>query len=174
MAKQTSKSQLLSDIQAERKRLEKSLTALSKEDMLCQDVVGTWSIKDLLAHLAAWEQLFMEWYQAGLRDEHHIISPVGMSRKAMEDLNCQIYEKYKASSLEGVLKDFDASYQEILLTIQAIPEEEMFARGYFAWTGRFTLADYIAGNTCNHYAWARRQIRKWVDINNQKARSRNG
>ena len=41
-----------------------------------------------------------------------------------------------------------------------IPEEDMFSPGRYAWTGRLTLADYIAGNTCNHYRWAKTQIRR--------------
>jgi len=65
-------------------------------------------------------------------------------------------------SLEEILADFEASYQEIVKVVEAIPEEDMFVQGRFSWTGKLTLADYIAGNTCNHYAWAKSQIRKRV------------
>jgi hypothetical protein len=160
MVKQLSKDQLLKDIYTERRRLEKNLSTLSEEDMLQPGVIGTWSVKDMLVHIVAWEKLFLDWYQAGLQGSCPDITPVGMSKKAIDALNQDIYEKNRCRSLEDVLSDFRTSYQQTLTTIKAIPEEDMFIRGRFEWTGRLTLADYIAGNTCNHYAWVNRMIHK--------------
>jgi uncharacterized damage-inducible protein DinB len=55
MVKQTSKEQLLRDIYTERRWLEKNLFALSAEEMIQPGVNGIWSVKDILAHLVAWE-----------------------------------------------------------------------------------------------------------------------
>jgi len=164
MAKQTSKDQLLKDIRTERRRLEKNLSGWSAEAMTQPGVAGTWSVKDILAHLSAWEKLFLDWYSAGLQGRVPATLPVGMSQKAMDALNQQIYEKNQRRSLDEVLAEFHASYEVTVRVIEAIPEEEMFARGRFNWTGALTLADYIAGNTCSHYAWAKSQIRKWARV----------
>ena len=59
MAKQTGRAELIQAIQAERARLEHNLSAISFTDMTLPGVVGIWSIKDILAHLAAWERLFL-------------------------------------------------------------------------------------------------------------------
>jgi hypothetical protein len=160
MTKQTSKDQLLKDILAERRRLEKHLSALSAEDMIRPGVTGTWSVKDILAHLVAWERFFLDWYSTGVRGCIPEVTPVGMGQKTIDALNQQIYEKNQARSLDDILTEFHASYQEIVTIIEAIPEEDMFVHGRFSWTDKLTLADYIAGNTCNHYAWAKSQIRK--------------
>jgi hypothetical protein len=162
MAKQTSKDQLLKDIHTERRRLEKNLSVLSAEDMLQPGVTGTWSVKDILAHLVAWERLFLEWYQQGVRGSSSVTTPVGMSKSAINAQNQQIYEANRSRSLVDVQADFQASYQQIESTIEGISEGDMFLPGRFEWTGKLTLADYIAGNTCNHYAWAKSQISKWV------------
>jgi len=162
MPKQTTKDQLLKDIRAERRRLERSLAALSEEQMTRPGVVGAWSVKDILAHLAAWEGLLLDWYQAGVQNRDPAKAPVGMSRQAMDALNREIYEANCRHGLDEVLAGFHASFQQTLAVIEAIPEEDMFLPGRFDWTGRLTLADYIAGNTCNHYAWARSQIRKHI------------
>ena len=164
MAKQTSKDQLLKDIRVERRLLERDLSALSSEDMLQPGVTGTWSVKDILAHLVAWERLFLDWYSTGLQGCTPDPAPVGMSRKTMDALNQQIYKRNQGRSLENILAEFDASFREIVKVIQAIPVEDMFAHGRFSWTGKLTLADYIAGNTCSHYAWARAQIRRWARL----------
>lgn len=162
MAKQISKDELLKDIRTARRRLEKNLSTLSAEDMIQPGVTGTWSVKDILAHLVAWERLLLDWYQAGVEGRAAVITPVGMSQKSIDALNQQIYEKNQRRSLNDILTEFHISYQEIIALIEAIPEEEMFVQGRFLWTGKLTLADYIAGNTCNHYAWAKSQIRKFA------------
>lgn len=162
MVKQTSKDQLLKDIHTERIRLESNLSTLSAEEMSQPGVTGTWSVKDVLAHLVAWERLFIEWYQTGVEGCSPSTLPVSMSQGAINSLNLQIYERNQSRSLDEILAEFHASYQQILAVIEEIPESDMFAHGRFDWTGKLTLADYIAGNTCNHYAWAKSQIRKWV------------
>jgi hypothetical protein len=162
VAKQTSKDQLLKDIHTERRRLEKNLSALSAEDMIKPGVTGTWAVKDILAHLVAWERLFLDWYYAGVQGCSPAIVPVGMCQSAIDALNQQINEKNRWRSLDDIIAEFHASHQQIVTIIKGIPEEDMFVHGRFSWTGKFTLADYIAGNTCNHYAWAKSQIRKWA------------
>lgn len=161
MAKQTSKAQILKDIHTERNRLVKKISLLSSDDMLIPGVTGTWSVKDILAHLSAWEKLFLGWYSGGTGFAPDI-SPVGMSRSAIDSLNQRIYEQNQTRSLVDVVEGFQASYDEILTVIEAIPEADMFEHGRFAWTGRLNLAEYITGNTCNHYAWANIQISRWM------------
>lgn len=162
MTKQTSKDQLLTDIHTERRRLEKSLSTLSAADMIRPGVAGVWSVKDILAHLVAWERLFLDWYHTGVQGCTPKTLPVSMGRKVIDTLNQQIYEKNQGRRLDDILAEFHTSYRQIVTLIEEIPEGDMFARGHFNWTGKLTLADYIAGNTCNHYAWAKFQIRKWA------------
>ncbi|GAP12782.1 uncharacterized conserved protein [Longilinea arvoryzae] len=165
MVKQTSKDQLLRDIQTERNRLENCLSELTNDELEQPGVTGDWSVKDILAHLAAWERLLLEWYQAGLRGGSSTILPVGMSRKKIDRLNQAIYEKNKDRPLNEVISEFNKSYKQVLTAIEAMSEEDLFGHGRIDWTGKLLLADYVAGNTCNHYAWAKTQIRKWVNHN---------
>lgn len=162
MTKHTTKDQLLKDILTQHRRLEKTFSSLSADAMLQPGAVGTWSVKDLLAHLTAWEGLFLDWYACGVKGTSPSVSPVGMSRIAMHALNQHIYAQNQPRPLEDILADFHASYRQILSVIEAIPEADMFTPGRFSWTGKLTLADYIAGNTCNHDAWANTKIRKWA------------
>jgi hypothetical protein len=160
MTKHKTKEALLGDIQAQRRQLEKNLDALTPAERVAPGVVGEWSVKDLLAHLAAWEGLLLSWYDAGRAGRLPAIAPVGMSRAAIAELNQQIYIQNRSRPLEAVQAEFHRSFEQVWAVLQAIPEEEMFTAGRFAWTGRLSLADYIAGNTCSHYHWAKIQIRK--------------
>jgi hypothetical protein len=162
MPKQTNKDQLIADIHTERRRLEKNLSALTSEEMMLPGVTGEWSVKDILAHLVAWERLFLDWYRAGTQGGSPEIKPVGMSQRAIDALNQQIYQQNHGQSLDSIFAEFHLSFQQVTATIEKIPEEDMFTSGRFGWTGKLTLADYIVGNTCNHYAWAKSQIRDWM------------
>lgn len=167
MSKHTRKAQLLSDIKTQHRRLEDVLIQLSQDTQLIPGVIGHWSVKDILAHLSAWEQLFIGWYHAGDNNEIPQPSPVGMSRKSIDQLNQWIFEIHQQDSLDQVWLEFRASYQQTLEMIESIPEEDIFSHARFAWTGKWTLADYIAGNTCNHYRWAKSKIQAWLTSHNK-------
>lgn len=162
MAKQSSKTQLLADIKSEHQRLENYLELLKDDEMLTAGVVGSWSVKDLLAHLTAWEQLFLSWYRAGLTNASVRPSPVGMGRTAIDEINQRVYADNRDKPLAQVLEDFRQSYQQTLAEVESIPEEDIFGQQRFVWTGKHTLADYVTGNTCNHYRWAKDKIRQWL------------
>jgi len=162
MAKQKNKAELLNDIQIKRRRLEKTLDSLTEIEMVIPGVVGEWSVKDILAHLTAWEQLFCSWYESGLHGRLPETPPVGMSRTAMDALNQKIFVQNQQKPLSEVFTDFYASYQQILALVQAISEDDLFTIGRYGWTGRLALVDYVVGNTCNHYAWAKTHIHKWL------------
>ena len=157
MIKQTSKQQILKDIEVEHRRLEKNLAELTPSQMTLPGVVGEWTVKDVLAHLVAWERLFVGWYEEGLRGG---MPATPQNSDDIHALNRKIYERNKNTPLDDVLKDVHTSYQQTLATVQSIPEADIFA--HFPWTGRWILGDFITANTCNHYYWAKTQIRNWL------------
>lgn len=160
MTKHATKAALLEDIRVQRKRLEQNLSGLSTEEMTRPGAIGAWSVKDVLAHLLDWEQRFIGWYKAGLRGETPETPAPGLSWRDLGVLNQHIYEQYRDAPLEEVRGKSAASYKEILALLEGIPEEELFARGRYDWLQGGRLADWAAANTCNHYYWAKMQIRK--------------
>jgi hypothetical protein len=162
VGKYLNKGVILERIEAERRRLEENLATLSEEQMDVSGVVGAWSVKDLLAHLVDWEQRFIGWYEAGLRGEVPEIPAPGIGWAELDVLNQQIYQRHRDRALEEVLREFHASYEQVLATVQGIPEEDMFAIGRYAWLGEGNLVGYILANTANHYRWAKDQIRDWL------------
>ena len=147
----------------ERKLLEQTLGSLTSRQMtqpgVCAD--GKWSVKDILAHLVEWEQMFLGWYRAGLRGEVFKTPAPGINWRQLPLLNQRIYEKHRNRSLKSVLADFSASHNETLKTVRSLPEEEIFEKARYAWLGSLALVSYIGANTGSHYRWARKLIRKW-------------
>jgi hypothetical protein len=153
---------ILDRVQTERKRLEQNLALLSHEQMNRPEVIGEWSVKDILAHLTDWEQRFIGWYQAGLRGEVPEIPAPGIGWDQLDFLNQRIYEKYRERPLEDVLREFNESYDQVLAIIENISEKEIFTIGSYAWLGENNMVEVILANTANHYQWAKRHIRKWL------------
>jgi hypothetical protein len=150
MEKPTTKAKLLNDIRDERKRLEDTLKGLTDTDMIKTIQEGEWSVKDILAHVAAWEQWFLKHYQAGLRGEKQVI-PDWKQPGLIDDMNKEFYERNRDRKLGEVRKEFRDSYKLIFKTVELIPEEDMFIPGKYDWLGKDTLAQYIIVNTSEHY-----------------------
>jgi hypothetical protein len=151
MDKPTTKAQLLKDIRTERRKLEKALQGIADSDMVKAPAAGEWSGKDILAHVAYWEQFFLQRYRTGLRGEKQVM-PEWSQPGVIDTINKEVYERNLNRKLSDVKKEFQASYEVILKVVKEIPEEDMFAASKYDWTGKNTLADYITGNTSGHYA----------------------
>ena len=95
MSKYDNKIELIGCIKKKRRKLEKTISELSREEMLVGGVVGEWPVKDILAHLMAWEKLFLTWYESGIKNKVPEITPVGMSRKAIAAVNEQFFSSIR-------------------------------------------------------------------------------
>jgi hypothetical protein len=147
----TTKAALLQGIREERKRLEDALKGISPSDMAKASHPDAWSVKDNLAHISAWEKKLLKWYETGLRGEKQTM-PQWSQPGLIDEINLKIYQLNRDRQLDDVLQEFKESYEQILTTVESIPEDGMFTSGKYDWTGKGTLADYIMGNTCGHYA----------------------
>jgi hypothetical protein len=160
MHRRLSKAELLQEIGVERSRLDALLEQLTPRQMTqAGATLAGWSVKDILAHLIAWQQMNLDWYATGLRGETPEIPRPGDIRK----LNDRIYRKHRRRSLKAVLADYHAFHQKMLELIEEVPDRDFAALGRIAWTGpTWTLSDCINWNTASHYRWACKHIRKWL------------
>ncbi len=160
MPRPTSKTDLLTAIKKERGALDQLLKDLTDDQLLSPDIVGSWSVKDVLAHLTAWEQMCLEWYKAGLADEMPALPAPGFKWNQTPALNQHIYEEYRDVALKDVLAKYTASHEEMMDVIQNLSNEDLFTVGRYRWTKKNTMGTYFVSATSSHYLWARKEIRK--------------
>lgn len=160
MPKPATKEQMLEQIDKERKALDEFLFTLTPEEKTQPNALGMWSVKDVMAHLLEWEQMFLGWYKAGLRGRLPEKPAPGFKWNQLPELNQQIYEKYRSQSLADVQRQFRASYRQIMKTLHGLPEEDIFTPKRFAWTEKHALLAFILPNTSSHYRWARTEMQK--------------
>jgi hypothetical protein len=152
---------LLAEIGAERRKLDKMLAALDDVTLIEPGVCGEWSVKDMIAHLLAWQQLFLGWYRAGQRGEVPKMPAEDLTWGQTDILNQRFYEQYREHSLAEVRSLFAASDREVLDVAQGMTAEELFTPEYYAWTKTWKLYRFVWSVTGAHYRWARTEIRKW-------------
>lgn len=160
MPRPTSKAELLEQARKSYAALQTEIATLSPETMAAPGVVGTWSVKDVLAHLLAWQRMACSWYRAGKRGERPVTPSPKYTWQQTPALNQEIYETYRDHPLEGVQRDLAASHQETLALIEAMTDAELFTPKAYAWTKTSTLGSYFTSTTSSHYEWARKEIRK--------------
>ncbi|MBN2117151.1 MAG: ClbS/DfsB family four-helix bundle protein [Anaerolineales bacterium] len=168
MPRPATKKQLLEAVEVEHKALEGLLAGLSPAQMTQPGVVGEWSVKDVLAHLFEWQRMVLKWHTAGLQGKVIPIPAEGLNWAQIPLLNQRIYKTYRDMPLADVQKNFKASHKKMLKTIQGLSEEELFTRGYYAWTKNNTLGTYFVSSTSSHYNWARMNIKKGLKAGKPK------
>jgi hypothetical protein len=156
---------LLNTIQAEYAQLESLLTPLSEKQLCTAPYKGEWSIKDIMAHVAVWEQICSRWLAECVRG----VTPQP-SERTERGINDRIYRENRDSRLAEVWELFHHAHQEFLhqvnLLTQTLSEEDINAPHRFTWTQHwpgFSLLAVIADNSYEHYHDHAQQIRGMLD-----------
>lgn len=96
---------------------------------------GGWSVKDILAQLVEWQQMNLDWYEAGLRGEQPAMPAPGFTLRELPRLNQMIYRKHQRRSLHEVFQDYHSYHQLIVALIETLPDKDLVTLGRFSWTG---------------------------------------
>jgi hypothetical protein len=84
------KQKLLALIQVEYEFVERTLALISPERMLETDVQGSWSAKDTIAHLTAWERRLCGWLSQAIWGEQPTIPEPGCTWSDVDAINERI------------------------------------------------------------------------------------
>jgi hypothetical protein len=140
------KSSLLSLMQTEHTQLEALLTTLSEEQLLRPDVTGSWSVKDVLAHLTWWEQEMISEILHGVE-----LDPgLGGEPWSTERANALMVEAKRNTPWSEILAAFHDSYQQILRMVEDLTELDL---------AHDEIYTHLVNNTGNHYA----EHRHWIE-----------
>lgn len=161
MPPEKTKKRILQMLNTERKRLEQNLASLTPEEMHIPGVVGEWSIKDILAHLADWEAHMPIWMDAARSGDPVAEVEVGLSWKQFDEFNQRIFKRHKDEALIDVLAYFRSTHQEFMQMAEDMPEDEMLERGRYPFIGKGAVYDWLSAYAA-HDRWAKTHIRKWI------------
>lgn len=123
MIKYIDRQETIKRYKEEHESLRDLVTSLPEEQVLKQNILGEWSIKDVIAHLAAWNWEAIKEVDRVLKNA--ATWPARYEDKAGEDeFNRKEVEKRKGMSWEEVLKDWDNSFWSQIKRMERISENE--------------------------------------------------
>ncbi|SRR6266487_857193 len=161
MTEQIDKTSILNEMRTNYATLKEILAPLDRTQYSTEGVIPGWSIKDILAHIAAWHHRLLIWLHAAIQNEKPTISGPD-SVEEMDALNAQFYIENKPRPLEEVLTDFRTTHQQIMDTVQAMHEEDLTDPHRFSWANGKPLWHLVAGDTYEHYQEHLAQIQEWL------------
>jgi hypothetical protein len=150
----TSKVELNERISRSYAALEQTIGQLSDEQ-LTAPIDGSWSAKDLIAHLAAWEQVMLHFHVGGRPfAEVTRLTSVPYGSTSVDQINEAFYQRDRDIPLAQVLQSFRSSHQELLATLDRMSEADLFKP--YTPVGRGPdsagqLIDWVIGDSYEHY-----------------------
>ena len=143
-----------------RQRFRQLVAPLSEAQMTAPNVQGMWSIKDIVAHVAAWEELMAGWLETVARGETPELPE--FDQASLDGLNEQIYLAHRDESLPEVMAAFDGLKAQALASIEAVPEEDLLAPCRLGWMKDDPLWHLVGANTFWHYRPHMEKIEAWL------------
>ena len=143
------KQEALDALAASRRALHQAIRGLSQEDMTQIQVEGVWTIKDVLGHIASWE----ETYLVPLR---RVADGGPFEAEVIEDYtpwNEKQAARKRRIPLSAILDELDAVRQDLVTTANRLSTEQWNRTMPFTWGGEGTVAqalDVLAEHEWDH------------------------
>jgi len=162
MAIPSNKNQLIEFAKSEYVRLFELVSQLTVVERDKKFVFGNRTTKDIVAHLYAWQNMTLNWYQDGVDGKKPTALPAGYTIKDIPKLNEKLYLEYKDIHWDTLKSQLNTSHNKLLKIIKNYTNSELFTKKKYDWTGTTCLAVYFRLALSSHYVWAIDLIRKFI------------
>jgi hypothetical protein len=120
-----------------------------RDERLLEPVMGEWTGKDLLAHMASWHDhsvLVIQGLRAG-RLPYDDADPANTT----DALNERTRREHLADPPELTRRAFDESFTRLLAALEPLTDDELFANDRWPWLGGEALVEMILWDSSRHY-----------------------
>ena len=108
-----------------RERLLASFDDLSAEEMLEPGVKGTWSVRDILNNIAAWDRITTECFRAMLAGERHPL--LDMDEEGVAEFDRKNYEAGKDKMAVQAIQELNDAREDLVSVLRDVSNDQMFA-----------------------------------------------
>lgn len=159
--------EILVQLKSEFDHWEELLALLSEEQITASRLPNGWSIKDLLAHLMAWQQVSIARLEAAQLDTEPIFPAwrAGSAREPEEidQINARIYEIYREQSWLNVYQGWRDGFLRLLKLGEEIPEDDFLDTRKYSWQNGYALLAVLQGSYEHHHVDHLQSLQTWVD-----------
>ena len=144
------KDELLNQAARDYKAFHETLAGLNEEHM-SEVWLGTWSIRDVVAHISGWHRELAPALERLARGERPIAE--GVSYEDVDVWNGRFADAKKGAATADILAELDASHAAFMRAAATVPDER-----YVAGKTAHKIVDL---NSRHHYLEHRGQIETW-------------
>lgn len=161
MEELTNKKDLMERVQTSWANWKALLAPIPMARYLEPGVEADWSLKDIVAHVAGWENLMAGWMEAVMRDE----TPEGWpnSNEAVDGINAGLYAENRDKLLADVMVTAAKAHERAVAAVTAVPEANLFAKDMYDWRDGLPLWGLVGGNMFWHYEEHMASIQAWLN-----------
>ena len=150
------KQQILTALREEFNRWEELLASLSEEQITAPHLPSDISIKDVIAHLKAWQQVSIARLEAVQLNKEPVFPDwlAGLDPESEEDrdqFNARIYESYHQQPWLRVHQDWRDGFLRFLKLGEAIPENDLLDTEKYPWLKGYSLLAVLQGSYEHHH-----------------------
>ena len=149
------KGQILVKLEKVLNSWEELLAGLSESQIVAQELPDSWSVKDVIAHLWAWQQASVANAEAALQDRHpdypewwEIFGPD--PNEDVDRTNAWFYKTYRDKPWPDVYTDWRSQFLRYLDLLEEIPEKDLLEVGRYEWMGDYPLSASPLGSLDHH------------------------
>ena len=147
-------------------RWEEVLAGLSDEQIVDPGLPGNWSVKDVIAHLWAWQQRTLARTEAAVRDmePRYPEWPDTLPPDPDDDVdqaNDWIYRTNRDRPWPDVHADWRSQFERILELSDQLSQTDLFDPARYSWMGGYPLAASYFG-TYEHHEEHIDKLRDWL------------
>lgn len=162
------KQQIISMLRDEFDRWEKSLGRLTEEQVAASRPIPEMSIKDIMAHLTAWQKISVARLEAARQDKEpeYPKLPDGLDPDAedVDQINAWFLNSYREMPWSDIHQEWRKRYLRILELANAIPEKDILDSSRYTWQNGTALSAVLLGSYEHHQehfepllAWLRQE-----------------
>ena len=137
------------------KRWQNLLASLTVEQITAPQLPSAWSIKNVIAHLWAWQQISIARAEAALRHTapdypawRQMFGPDPEDR--VDEANAWIYETNRDRSWSDVHAVWQSQFRRYLEILGQIPETDLLDPARYSWMGGYPLSASVQGSFEHH------------------------
>jgi hypothetical protein len=108
------KAEFLGRMRAGRQKLNEALSGLTEDQIANDLVMARWAMRDLLAHLAAWQGEALRWVEQAVRGQE--IGP--LVNQSVDEWNARRVEERRRLPVVEVMQEFHENHDHLLAALE--------------------------------------------------------
>ena len=125
-----------------------------------------WSLKQVAAHLSFWQRRLMAFAEAASSGSRPAMPdeqlPDHFDRELMHRLNAEVAAAALMRPASMIRAELVAMHQAVLSALRSLTDADLSEPGRFAFLAGRPLADWVGGETWEHYAEHEEPVRRYI------------